>query len=49
MIGNRTKKTFHLGDPVCIQVVRTDKAERRIEFRFTEKEETSTENGAEEG
>jgi len=38
MIGNRTKKTYNLGDPAHIQVVRTDKAERRIEFRFVEAE-----------
>ena len=41
MIGNRTKRTYNLGDPAHIQVVRTDKAERRIEFRFIEKEETT--------
>ncbi len=38
MIGNRTKKTYHLGDPVSIQVVSTDKAERRIQFRFYDKD-----------
>ena len=34
MIGNRTSKVYNLGDPVRIQVVSTDKAERRIIFRF---------------
>ena len=34
MIGSRTKKTYKLGDPVTIQVVKTEKAERRILFRF---------------
>ena len=36
MIGSRTRKVFNLGDPVRIQVVSTDKAERRIVFRFDE-------------
>ena len=34
MVGSRTKKTYSLGDPTHIRVVRCDKAERRIEFMF---------------
>ena len=34
MVGSRTKKTYSLGDPTHIRVVRCGKAERRIEFMF---------------
>ena len=34
MVGNRTKKTYRIGDPAVVQVVKTEKAERRIVFRF---------------
>ncbi len=48
MVGTRTKKVYRLGDPAVIQVVKTEKAERRIIFRFTEKEDPS-ENADQEG
>jgi len=38
MVGSRTKKVMKLGDPVTVQVVKTEKAERRILFRFAEEE-----------
>ena len=34
MVGATKNKTYKLGDPVTIQVVKTEKAERRILFRF---------------
>ena len=43
MIGTRTRKTYNLGDPVRIVVVSTDKAERRIVFRFAEDSEDGRE------
>ena len=39
MVGSRTRKAYNLGDPARIQVVSTDKAERRIVFRFAEPDE----------
>ncbi len=47
MIGNRTKNTYNLGDPVYIQVVSTDKAERRIVFRFQVKGQENEEGSRE--
>ena len=44
MIGSRTRKVFNLGDPVRIQVVSTDKAERRIVFRFDESTDSIEKN-----
>jgi len=34
MVGAIKNKTYKLGDPVTVQVVKTEKAERRILFRF---------------
>jgi ribonuclease R len=38
LIGRRRKRTYRLGDPVRVQVVRVDRENRRIDFELVEKE-----------
>ena len=38
LVGRRRKRTYRLGDPVRVQVVRVDRENRRIDFELLEKE-----------
>ena len=35
LIGQRTKKTYSVGDTVSVQVVRADETSRQIDFRIS--------------
>lgn len=47
LVGSDTKRRFKLGQPVMVEVVRTDKIQRQIDFRLYEEEEED-ETGEEE-
>lgn len=42
LVGSDTKRRFKLGQPVMVEVVRTDKIQRQIDFRLYEEEEDET-------
>ena len=38
MVGERTGKTYRLGEKVCVRVIGTDKLQRTIDFEMAEEE-----------